>query len=314
LLGSTACENGNGVTDAWIATCLSKPFTPSDLIEAIAITLQFSTFEIRKNWESSHSIELPNVQPLTILLAEDNSFNQVVALEMLEKAGHRVTLAANGREALAAAEKQAFDLVMMDVQMPEMDGLETTAAIRAREQTTGQHVPIIAMTAHAMMCDQEACSRAGMDGYLSKPVNMQQIHTEIARVLSVAAHAGVSHFGAPAESGAPKQSLEVQPAQERRDRRRQRMLDLFRVEGPRMLAELRAAVTSADATRVAKAAHKLAGAVSYLNAPEAEQAARNMESVARAGNVADAATLDQLEKSLFRFDPALTAACGVALS
>ena len=114
-----------------------------------------------------------------ILLAEDNPVNQVVALRLLEKRGHRVTLAVNGLEAVAAAAREPFDLVLMDVQMPEMDGFEATAAIRQREASTGAHVPIFAMTAHAMKGDAERCQAAGMDGYLPKPIRPADLYALI---------------------------------------------------------------------------------------------------------------------------------------
>jgi CheY-like chemotaxis protein len=107
---------------------------------------------------------------LRILLAEDNPVNQRLTTRLLEKRGHSVTVAPTGREALAALEKADFDLVLMDVQMPDMDGLQATAAIRAREAPLGRRIPIIALTAHTMKGDRERCLAAGMDGYVAKPV------------------------------------------------------------------------------------------------------------------------------------------------
>ena len=120
-------------------------------------------------------IETTRRQPLRVLLVEDNSVNQRVAVRLLEKMGHCVAVAGNGREALAALDVESFDLVLMDVQMPEMDGLEATAAIRQREQTTGAHVPILAMTAHNMKGDRERCLEAGMDGYVAKPIRPHEL-------------------------------------------------------------------------------------------------------------------------------------------
>jgi signal transduction histidine kinase/CheY-like chemotaxis protein len=116
---------------------------------------------------------------LCILLVEDNTVNQLVARKLLERRGHAVTVAGNGREALQRIDAQAFDLILMDVQMPEMDGFETTAALRAREARTGQHLPIIAMTAHAMKGDQTRCLEAGMDGYVTKPIQTSALFATI---------------------------------------------------------------------------------------------------------------------------------------
>ncbi len=114
-----------------------------------------------------------------MLLAEDNAVNQMLAVRLLEKRGYTVTVAVNGREALAAFEKESFDVILMDIQMPEMDGFEATAAIRAKEKSTGDHIPIIAMTAHSLVGDQERCLAAGMDGYVSKPIRTHQLFAVI---------------------------------------------------------------------------------------------------------------------------------------
>jgi CheY-like chemotaxis protein len=121
-----------------------------------------------------------------VLLAEDNRVNQKLACRLMEKGGHRVVVAANGREALEALNKQRFDLVVMDVSMPEMDGFEAVAAIRAREAGNGAHLPIIAMTAHAMKGDRERCLAAGMDGYVSKPVQSKELFQVIDSLLPAA--------------------------------------------------------------------------------------------------------------------------------
>jgi CheY-like chemotaxis protein len=121
------------------------------------------------------------LSPLRILLAEDNAVNQKVAVRMLEKEGHSVTVVANGREAVLAAERQTFDLILMDIQMPEMDGFDATRAIRKQEDG-GKRTPIIALTAHAMAGDKERCLDAGMDGYVTKPIRVLDLMAEITRL------------------------------------------------------------------------------------------------------------------------------------
>ncbi len=125
-----------------------------------------------------HSIR-EQVRPLRILLAEDNLVNQRLGERLLQKDGHSVVLAGTGKAALEAWERGAFDLVLMDVQMPEMDGYEATVLIRQKEKKTGGHIPIIAVTAHAMKGDQERCLAAGMDGYVSKPIQPEVLYKTI---------------------------------------------------------------------------------------------------------------------------------------
>ena len=121
----------------------------------------------------THSSE--TFRPLQVLLAEDNPVNQQLTMELLEMRGHTVKLANNGREVLAALEQHSFDVVLMDVNMPEMDGFQTTAAIREREKADGTHLPIIALTGFGMKADRERCLQAGMDGYLCKPIRSQEL-------------------------------------------------------------------------------------------------------------------------------------------
>ena len=121
-------------------------------------------------------------RPLRVLLAEDNPVNRVLAIRLLENRGHSVAVAGNGREALEATEQRTFDVVLMDLEMPEMSGLEATAAIRRREQRTGMHIPIVAMTAHAMIGDREKCLAAGMDAYVSKPIRADELYAALENV------------------------------------------------------------------------------------------------------------------------------------
>ena len=126
-----------------------------------------------------------------VLLAEDNAVNRTLAVRLLEKRGYVVAVAENGRATLAALEKESFDVILMDIQMPEMDGFEATAAIRKGEKSTGGHIPIIAMTAHALKGDQERCLTAGMDGYVSKPIRTNELFTTLERMLGKDSEVGV---------------------------------------------------------------------------------------------------------------------------
>jgi two-component system sensor histidine kinase/response regulator len=133
----------------------------------------------------------PKAARLRVLLAEDNAVNQKIASRVLEKQGHHVTIAADGREALAALDGENFDVVLMDVQMPEMDGFETTSAIRVRERDTGKRLPIIAMTAHAMQGDRERCLAAGMDSYIAKPIRARELIELLEKFCGAAQEEGV---------------------------------------------------------------------------------------------------------------------------
>jgi CheY-like chemotaxis protein len=165
-----------------IAVHLTKPIRRGELRQAILATLYPGLVApaAPKDGEARADDDHPRVN-LRILVAEDNPVNQAVARRLLQKRGHIVTTVNNGREALAAVEKETFDMILMDVQMPEMDGLEATAAIRRREQGTGVHQPILAMTAHAMKGDEEQCLAAGMDGYITKPVRSEELFRMIDR-------------------------------------------------------------------------------------------------------------------------------------
>jgi signal transduction histidine kinase/CheY-like chemotaxis protein len=161
-----------------VAAYLLKPIRQSELREAIARVLgapeRGGAIPLITRYALQETRE-PN-SSLRVLLAEDNLVNQRLAVRMIEKRGHHVTVAGTGKEAVAALEKETFDVVLMDVQMPEMDGFEATAAIRGKEKATGLHQPIIALTAHAMKGDREKCLAAGMDGYLTKPIRSQELY------------------------------------------------------------------------------------------------------------------------------------------
>jgi two-component system, sensor histidine kinase and response regulator len=164
-----------------IAAYLTKPVEQAALLAAVLVAL--GTRAVKSSSTAlitRHSLR-EDSHPLRILLVEDNAVNQLLAQRLLEKRGHAVTLARNGKEALGILERQSFELIFMDVQMPEMDGFAATAAIREKEKTTGNHSPIVAMTAHAMAGDKERCLEAGMDDYIMKPIRLDALSELLAR-------------------------------------------------------------------------------------------------------------------------------------
>ncbi len=166
-----------------IGTYLLKPIKQSELFDALMSELRVTSAEDEPSQGAADQGKASVHGPLRVLLAEDSLFNQKLAVGLLERRGHSVVVAQHGREALAAIEQNSFDLVLMDIQMPEMDGLEATRAIRAREQDCGGHLPIIAMTAHAMKGDRERCIEAGMDAYVAKPVRAKDLFDAIDQLL-----------------------------------------------------------------------------------------------------------------------------------
>jgi len=223
------------------------------------------------------------------LLAEDNALNQLVAVHLLCQAGHQVQVADNGREALAMLEAQTFDAVLMDVEMPEMNGLEATAAIRAREIGASRRLPILAVSANSTHEDREEYLAAGMDGFLSKPIQSR----ELWRFLAGVKPAGEPHSQSP---GLPA-SADAEPACGQAPTPiMKRVARLFQDKGPALLEGVRHAVAVGDAHLLAAAAHKLRGAVAHFPVLEAVDAARQLEQLARQGNLATtSAQLGRLE-------------------
>jgi CheY-like chemotaxis protein len=151
----------------------------------VRLGLEPARFKSEQTASTRQAQALLNRNPLRVLLAEDNVVSQKLMVRLLEKRGHLPIVAANGREALALISQLDFDLVLMDLQMPDIDGLETMAVIREKEKQSGAHLPIIALTAHAMKGDRERCLEAGFDGYVSKPIDASELIQEIRRVLPV---------------------------------------------------------------------------------------------------------------------------------
>jgi two-component system sensor histidine kinase/response regulator len=165
-----------------ISGYLVKPIRQGELLDSICRILQKSPKETIEPLVTRHSLRETKSRS-RVLLAEDNPVNRMLAVRLLEKRGYVVTVAEDGRAAVAAIERESFDIVLMDVQMPEMDGFEATTAIRQREKLIGGHIPIIAMTAHALKGDEDRCLSAGMDGYVSKPIRVHELFTTIETVM-----------------------------------------------------------------------------------------------------------------------------------
>ena len=183
LTSGTRPEELQRCDELHVAAHLMKPVKQSELLSAIEMSLGVAAGEMEaaRAMPSNPSFELP---PLSVLLVEDGLVNQKLAIIILEKHRHSVVVANNGREAIDALACGQFDVVLMDVEMPEMDGLEATTVIRAKETQTGTHVPIIAMTAHAMKGDRDRCLAAGMDDYVSKPICTEQLFDALRSVVA----------------------------------------------------------------------------------------------------------------------------------
>jgi two-component system, sensor histidine kinase and response regulator len=187
MLLTSAGQRGDAARceELGISAYIMKPVRQSELHEVISRILGAPQGETAQPLITRYS--LANARSgrgsLRVLVAEDNLVNQQLASRLLEKRGHDVKVVSSGREALDALHQQTYDLVLMDVQMPEMDGFEATAVIRAAEKRTGLHVPIIALTAHAMKGDRERCLESGMDGYLAKPIRAQELDEILERYL-----------------------------------------------------------------------------------------------------------------------------------
>jgi CheY-like chemotaxis protein len=175
-----------------ISGYLQKPVMQKDLLKAIRIVLGLVKSEQKSNILVTRHTIRESENKLHVLLVEDNMINRKLAVKMLETRGFTTKVASHGKDALSLLKEERFDLILMDVQMPVMDGLTATAEIRNLEMKTGTHIPIIALTAHAMDGDRERCLQAGMDDYVSKPFDPQEFFRVIDQVISSSKKAGMS--------------------------------------------------------------------------------------------------------------------------
>ena len=281
-------EGSDHVDPAMI--CLEKPFKQSELLEAIQTVLGDAMLHTNKS-HRKQGTRMPG-RPLRILLAEDHPVNQELVLGILGIEGHTVSLAKNGREAIEILENEKFDVVLMDVQMPEMDGYQATAAIRRRERHTGGHMPVIAMTAHAMKGDREKCLAAGMDDYISKPIRVATLQ-RVLQMIQLDRGEPARTAGAEAPpSGVPAgDSPEIY---DRNEARRQclgsdallgRVLQSFLDSIPASRQVLQTAAANGNLSALAKAAHALKGAAGSIVAQRCHKAAFAVERTAKDGNL-----------------------------
>jgi two-component system, sensor histidine kinase and response regulator len=287
-----------------IRVYLQKPVRESDLLESILSVLGISTGTQAK---ASVPALPPPARRLRVLLAEDTPANQRLVLALLEDRGHTIVVANDGQEALEIWEREPFDLILMDVQMPRMDGFQATAAIRAREENTGRHISILAMTAHAMKGDRQRCLAAGMDGYISKPIQAEQF---ILLVEGGALAADPSTD--PSQYAPPKPGGVVFDEQEALSRARgQRALlrqiaELFLADCPGLLDQIRSAISTRDFQTLERAAHRLKGTAANLSAHRVVETARRLEAIGRDGLLAEAdVACAELEAELIRLERAL---------
>jgi signal transduction histidine kinase/DNA-binding response OmpR family regulator len=273
LSSSGHLEESARCRELGIASQLTKPIDQRELLSAIGRLLAREPGQRAALPSSMLPAELPE-RRLHILLAEDNPVNQRLAASLLQRRGHKVTIANNGREAVAAIEHTAFDVVLMDVQMPEMGGFEATAAIRALERHGDHRTPIIAMTAHAMKGDRERCLESGMDEYMTKPLDPRQLCGLVEQIVD-------ARPGVPPDARADGFSLDVL-ARVGGDRELLAEISrLFVDDAPRHLARIRAALDAHDGDGLGRAAHGLKGAAANFDALDVVAAARALEEIGR---------------------------------
>jgi PAS domain S-box-containing protein len=291
-----------------VAGYLTKPVFSVDLIEAVRRLLAAPPGGAARELVTQHTIR-ESRRSLRLLLAEDSPVNRLVATRVLQKVGHEVVGVEDGRCALAALESERFDLVLMDVQMPEMDGFEATAALRARERRQGGHMPVIALTAHALKGDAERCIDAGMDGVVTKPFQVEALLAEIERLVGGAGAPVARTPAVPPPSGTAVLDIPDVLARVGSDAGLlTEIVELFHSDAPKMLEELRNNIGSGDAASLEKTAHRLKGALGTLAALAAREVAEKLETLGREGNVLAAGPeLTALEREIHRLEPELAA-------
>lgn len=279
---------------------ITKPIKPSDLLQGMKATLGL----IKASEAKPDDIILAAARPLKILLAEDGRVNQIVATKLLQQRGHLVTVANNGLEALKALDQGRFDVVLMDVHMPEMSGLEATQKIREQEQQTGKHLQIVAMTANAMTGDRERCLAAGVDDYLSKPVRSADLFRVVeSGLLGQKSAAGVavvrSKEGVFSASEFTRCTGDKELMRE--------LLVIFSEDAGALLRDASDAMAGGNASALYQAAHSLKGMIGAYSAPQAFQAVSRLADLAQEEKMSKAAAaFTRVRREIRHLESALT--------
>lgn len=291
-----------------IAAYLMKPVRQNELRRAVQEALGSAGSDGAQR--AAVAANGNGVPTLRILLAEDNPLNQKLAIRLLERKGHRITVANDGREAIEFWEREPFDMILMDVQMPVLDGLAATAAIRERELARGMHIPILAMTAYAMKGDRDRCLEAGMDDYVSKPIRSDELYAAISRLARPRPQANQPSACSPSP-GELKELLAWDEALSYVDGDVDLLRDLtgtFLNQCPHWLTDLDAALAQNNPGGVHDAAHPFKNSLTLLGAKRAAALAFRLETMGRDANLSDARGVrSDLDQELSRLFPALAA-------
>lgn len=319
IILSSACrgDDAERCQELNVSRYMTKPVVQSELLDTVV-----NVMHMRAPTRLLKQEPLPTCPPMRVLVAEDGLANQHVAVGMLQAAGHQAVVVADGRETVARWQSEPFDMILMDMHMPVMDGLEATAEIRAHEKTSGGHIPIIALTAAAMKEDAEACRNAGMDDYLSKPIHQRQLQETMARYASdrsvlldrESQRASGSSLADPPSDDPPTtevvarrvashaehgDAIDLRIAASRVPgglRGVRRLAEVFLPECAQLMQSLCIAVSKDDCSAAQRSAHTLKGSSSLFAAERVQQAARSLEAHAKAQDVpALPALLRQLE-------------------
>jgi PAS domain S-box-containing protein len=309
LMLTSAGKVGDGARcrELGISGYLMKPIKKSDLWEAIMLALGRNPDDVKSaDLITQHSLR-EHRRSLRILVAEDSPVNLKLVVRLLEKRGHAVITAANGSEALRACDKHDIDVILMDVQMPDVDGFEATAAIRTKERATGAHVPIVAMTAHAMKGDRERCLKAGMDAYISKPIKAGELFETIEKLARTVKRRSPWSAAVGPEYDVMDWSAAVRHLEGDVELLKE-MAEVFLEQSSDLLHKMREAASSGDGGTLERAAHTLKGSVSNFAAKRAFNAAHRLEQIGRSGELSEAANaVAVLEQEIENLKPALTA-------